>query len=175
MPTVTIETASAIRDALPLDPQLAAFALRRAAVDNRVPAVDLEAAIAALPARKLTGDQRADADLSDLRRARDEAYAAGYLPTGAKLDTALSVLERHLSDRDNARTARAILAGKRRIGADRRRPAPGAESAAIVADHAAGKVLDSIRQARRELSSGGRRIALADAPAVLQDGAILVV
>ena len=173
MPNLSIETAAAIRDRLPADAQLRDFALRRAAVENGTAAVDLERAIAALPERKLTGDERDDADLADLRVARDEAYQNGYPVTGDKLDTAVGTVERHLSDRNHA--------------PDRRGPGPGAESAAIVADHAAASVLASIREARRELSSGGRRIAVADAaetgrrytlencPSVLPDGAILVV
>ena len=143
------DTARAIRDALPRDPQLAHFALRRAAVDHRLPVADLEHAIAALPEpAKLTRDERNARDLADLADRRDEAARRGYLPTAAKLGTAIEIVERHQEAQRHRRTADLILDGqKRRAASDRRRP--GAESAAIVAAHAAGEALATIRAGRQ--------------------------
>ena len=90
MATCAASHAGPIRDRLPEDGQLRHFAVRREAVELRMSAVDLETAIAALPARKLTGDERADADLADLRVARDEAYQNGYPATAGRLDTAVA-------------------------------------------------------------------------------------
>ena len=144
------DTLTAIRDALPADPQLAHFAVRRAAVDARVPVADLVAAIEALPEpAKLTRDERNARDLADLAARRDEAYRRGYAPTGAKLDAAISIVERHQESQRHRRTADAILAGqKKRAAADRGRH-PGAESAGIIAAHAAGEALRSIRAGRQ--------------------------
>ena len=143
------DTARAIRDALPADPQLRHFELRRAAVDHRLPVADLEHAIAALPEPpKLTRDERNARDLADLADRRDEAYRRGYAPTGAKLDAAISIVERHQESQRHRRTADAILAGqKKRAAADR--SGPGVESATIVANHAAAEALRSIRAGRQ--------------------------
>ena len=145
MPRNTIEsgtltdrdTLTAIRDALPADPQLRHFALRRAAVDHRQPVVDLERAIEALPATKLTRDERNARDLADLHTATADKYA-----------TAAAVVERHQTAQRHRRTADLILdAEARRAAADRSGPGP--ESAAIVAAHAAGEALRSIRAGRQ--------------------------
>ena len=62
-------TLTAIRDALPRDTQERHFALRRKAVDLRMPVVDLERALAALPEpAKLSRDERDAADLRARRR-----------------------------------------------------------------------------------------------------------
>ena len=143
------DTARAIRDALPADPQIRHFELRRKAVDLRMPVVDLERALAELPAApKLTGAARDAADLADLAARRDEAARRGYLPTADKLTTALEIVKRHQESQRHRRTADLILDGqKRRAASDRRHP--GAESAAIVAAHACGEVLTTLRAARQ--------------------------
>ena len=150
MPRNHIErgTLTAIRDALPTDAQTRHFALRRAAVDHRVPALDLEAAIAALPAAELTRDERNARDLADLHEASAEAGRRGYPATADKYATAAAVVERHQTAQRHRRTADAILAGQKRTGADRGHH-PGAESAAIVAAHAAGEALATIRAGRQ--------------------------
>ena len=153
------ETITTIRDQLPGgDRQLRDFAVRRAAVEHNMTASELERAIADLPAPKLARDARHDADLADLRRAADAAYAAGYRMTGDKLSTALAVAERQQTAQRNARDAAAILAGlagmKNKPAPRHRHPEAAAEARAIMADYAAGEVLAEVRKARREL--GGR-------------------
>ena len=66
------------------------------------------------------------------------------------------MVERQQTRAQHRRMADAILAGKRRPGADR--PGPGVESACIVADHAAAEVLADLRRARRELAGDARRV-----------------
>ena len=98
---IAADTLTAIRDSLSGDSQLRHFELRRKAVDLRMHVVDLERALAELPAApKLTGAARDAADLADLRARRDRRH-------------------------------------------------PGDESAAIVAAHAAGEALASIRAGRQ--------------------------
>ena len=183
-PGTDTETITAIRDRLPGgDRQLKDFALRREAVEHNMSAADLERAIDALPAPKLTRDARNAADLVDLRRHRDAAYAAGYPATGDKLSTALSVAERQQTAQRNARDAAAILAGMNKPAAPKHRhPEAAAEALAIMADHAAGEVLAEVRHARRELNGvprrvtvtdegrKGRRYTMATAPRILPDG-----
>ena len=152
------EALEAIRDALPADPQLRDFALRREAVTHRVAPVDLARAVAALPAPpELTGAERSARDLADLRAARDDAARRGYSATAAKLTTAVKVVERTGAERQHRRDADAIMRGWRRP-----RPAaadgPGPETRRILADHAggealrlAGEALAEVRAARRAL------------------------
>ena len=146
---IAADTLTAIRDSLSGDSQLRHFELRRKAVDLRMHVVDLERALAELPAApKLTGAARDAADLADLRARRAEASRRGYLPTADKLGTAIEIVERHQESQRHRRTADLILDGqKRRAASDRRRP--GAESAAIVAAHAAGEALATIRAGRQ--------------------------
>ena len=140
-------TLTAIRDALPRDTQERHFALRRKAVDLRMPVVDLERALAALPEpAKLSRDER---DAADLRARRAEASRRGYLPTADKLGTAIEIVERHQESQRHRRTADLILDGQRKLAAADRGHHPGAESAAIVANHAAAEALRSIRAGRQ--------------------------
>ena len=148
-PSIDADTARSVRDALSPDPQLRHFDLRRAAVDHRLPVADLEHAIAALPEpAKLTRDERNARDLADLAARRDEANQRGYPASADKYATAIEIVERHQESERHRRTADAILAGqKKRAAADR--SGPDAESAAIVAAHATGAVLATIRAGRQ--------------------------
>ena len=150
---------------------------------------DLEAAIAALPEPKLTRDQRDVADLVNLRAARDSAYQRGYSATGAKLDSAVAVVEQHQTAQRHRRTADAILAGasSKPAAPRHRHPEAAADALAVIALHAANETVAEIREGRRRLAVPdrrisvndapvtGRRYTMADAPRILPDGATLKV
>ena len=123
---------------------------------------DLEAAIAALPEPKLTRDQRDVADLVNLRAARDSAYQRGYSATGAKLDSAVAVVEQHQTAQRHRRTADAILAGasSKPAAPRHRHPEAAADALAVIALHAANETVAEIREGRRRLAVPDRRISV---------------